>query len=201
MKKNTQKQKEDTNKKSNVHDTFAEEASDTEFVPNSIDSESEAADTSSEEEPLTALEKKQREYDELLDRLQRTLAEFDNFRKRSIKEKASMYDDGVRDTAAKLLPVIDNFERALQHDNQKAAGDDSFYKGVEMILKQFNSILDEIGIEAISAKGDSFNPNLHYAVAHIDDDSVGENTVVEEMQKGYKYKEKVIRPSMVKVAN
>lgn len=158
-----------------------------------------------------ALDEKQKACDELLDRLQRNMAEFDNFRKRSIKEKASMYDDGVRDTVEKLLPIVDNFERAVMgavsaESVSKTATtapckDDGFYKGVEMILRQLYGLLEELGTEVIPAKGETFDPNLHYAVAHIEDPAFGDNEVIEEMQKGYKYKSKVIRPSMVKVAN
>ena len=129
-----------------------------------------------------------------LDKYQRTLAEFDNFRKRTIKEKAVMYDDGVRSTIEKLLTVIDNLER-------KVDADDAFFKGVKMTLVQFREILHSMGVEEIKALGEKFDPNLHAAVAHEDDESYGENEVILEMLKGYKYKDKVIRHSMVKVAN
>lgn len=135
---------------------------------------------------------------EYYDMLQRTIADFDNFRKRTIKEKASMYDDGVRDTVEKILPILDNFERALSSVQNK---DDVFYKGVEMILRQFEGALDYIGVEKIEAAGAKFNPNLHNAVAHIEDENFSESEITEEMQKGYIYKDKVIRHSMVKVAN
>lgn len=146
----------------------------------------------------TQLQEKQSQIDEYVDKLQRTLAEFDNFRKRTLKEKASMYDDGAKDTVEKLLPVIDNFERAIASIEDKT---DSFYVGFEMILKQFKEILDSMGVKEIAAVGESFDTNLHFAVAHVEDDTVGENTVVDVMQKGYMFKEKVIRCSMVKVAN
>lgn len=136
-----------------------------------------------------------------LDKYQRTLAEFDNFRKRTIKEKAGMYDDGVRDTVEKLLTVIDNLERAVAVQEGKAEENDAFFKGVKMTLTQFQEILKGIGVEEIKAVGEQFDPNLHAAVAHEDDENYGENEIVLEMLKGYKYKEKVIRHSMVKVAN
>ncbi len=135
-----------------------------------------------------------------LDKYQRCFAEFDNFRKRTLKEKASMYDDGVRGTVEKLLPVIDNLERAVAVECQNNA-EDSFYKGVAMTLKQFQEILTAIGVEPIKALGEPFNPKFHAAVAHEDNEEYGENTVSLEMQKGYQYKDKVIRHSMVKVAN
>ena len=135
-----------------------------------------------------------------LDKYQRCLAEFDNFRKRTAKEKAGMYDDGVRSSIEKLLPVIDNLERAVAAHKQTDE-EDSFYKGVQMTLKQFQEILTSLGVEEIKAVGEVFNPNLHAAVAHEENEEYAENTVMAEMLKGYKYKDKVIRHSMVKVAN
>lgn len=135
-----------------------------------------------------------------LDKYQRCFAEFDNFRKRTIKEKANMYDDGVRSTVEKLLPVVDNLERAVAVECENNA-ENSFYKGVAMTLKQFQEILTSIGVEQIKALGETFNPNLHAAVAHEDNEEYGENVIMLEMQKGYQYKDKVIRHSMVKVAN
>ena len=135
-----------------------------------------------------------------LDKYQRCLAEFDNFRKRTAKEKAGMYDDGVRSSIEKLLPVIDNLERAVAAHKQTDE-EDSFYKGVQMTLKQFQEILTSLGVEEIKAVGEVFNPNLHAAVAHEENEEYAENTVMVEMLKGYKYKDKVIRHSMVKVAN
>lgn len=136
-----------------------------------------------------------------LDKYQRTLAEFDNFRKRTVKEKAGMYDDGVRSTVEKLLNVIDNLERAVAVQEGKVDENDAFFKGVKMTLTQFQEVLRGIGVEEIKALGEKFDPNLHAAVAHEDYENYGENEVVLEMLKGYKYKDKVIRHSMVKVAN
>ena len=136
-----------------------------------------------------------------LDKYQRCLAEFDNFRKRTVKEKASMYDDGVRSTVEKLLMVIDNLERAVMVQEGKADENDAFFKGVKMTLTQFQEVLKGIGVEEIKALGEKFDPNLHAAVAHEDDENYGENEIVLEMLKGYKYKDKVIRHSMVKVVN
>lgn len=136
-----------------------------------------------------------------LDRYQRCLAEFDNFRKRTVKEKASMYDDGVKNTVEKLLTVVDNLERAVMVQEGKADENDAFFKGVKMTLTQFQEALKGIGVEAIPALGEKFDPNLHAAVAHEDDENYGENEIVLEMLKGYRYKDKVIRHSMVKVVN
>ena len=149
-------------------------------------------------DPIAILEQQAAEN---LDKYQRTLAEFDNFRKRTVKEKAVMYDDGVRNTIEKLLSVIDNLERAVAVQEGKADAEDAFFKGVKMTLVQFREILHSIGVEEIQALGEKFDPNLHAAVAHEDDENYGENEIILEMLKGYKYKDKVIRHSMVKVAN
>ena len=138
---------------------------------------------------------------EAKNRFQRTLAEFDNFRKRTMKEKASMYDDGVRDTIEKLLPLFDNLERAISSVEGKVDDEDPLLKGVKMTDKQLKEILASMGVEEIKALGEKFDPNLHAAVAHVDDKNYGENEVIIDMLKGYKYKDKVIRNSMVKIAN
>ena len=125
------------------------------------------------------------------------MAEFDNFRKRTEKEKAGMYMVGARDVIEKLLPVVDNFERGL------AGADisDPFADGMNKIYKQLTAMLTDLGVTPIESVGTEFDPNLHNAVMHVEDESVGENIVVEEFQKGYKYKDSVVRHSMVKVAN
>ena len=146
--------------------------------------------------PEPSMEQK---YNELYDRYQRSLAEFDNFRKRTNKEKATMYDEGIRDAVEKLLPIIDNFYRALNSVENK---EDKFYQGIEMIARQIDAYTEDLGVEEIEAnKGDEFNHNMHFAVAHIKDDEYGESVIIEELQKGYKHKDKVLRPSMVRVAN
>lgn len=137
---------------------------------------------------------------ELEDRLMRTAAEFDNFRKRSEKEKASMYDFGVRSTIEKLLPTIDNFERGLSNIPEDKESE-SFAEGMRMIYKQLTKQLEELGIKPIECVGKEFDPSLHNAVMHIEDETYGENIVAEELQKGYTYKDAVVRHSMVKVAN
>ncbi|WP_069997928.1 nucleotide exchange factor GrpE [Cellulosilyticum sp. I15G10I2] len=149
----------------------------------------EAAKTQAQEENDKAAE--------YLERLQRLMAEFDNYRKRSQKEKADAYDFAVGGTVVELLPIIDNFERALKVESE----DKAFYEGVTMIYKQFIGFLENINVTPIEAKDQVFDPNLHNAILHIEDENYGENIVVEELQKGYLYKEKVIRHSMVKVAN
>ncbi|HIV34591.1 MAG TPA: nucleotide exchange factor GrpE [Candidatus Blautia intestinigallinarum] len=142
-------------------------------------------------------DKKDQQIADLTDRLQRTMAEFDNYRKRTEKEKASMYIIGAKEIIEKILPVVDNFERGLA----TAQEGDAFADGMKMIYKQMMTILDDLGVKAIEAVGQPFDPNYHNAVMHVEDESLGENVVAEELQKGYTYKDFVIRHSMVKVAN
>ena len=138
-------------------------------------------------------------YSEILDRYQRVLAEFDNFRKRTAKEMSVRYNDGIRAAAEKLLPIVDNFERAM---NAAEDREDTFYQGIALIARQFDGVLAELGIEIIAAEpGTNFDANLHYAVAHTEDENFGENAVTEVLQKGYTHKDRVLRPAMVKVAN
>lgn len=144
-------------------------------------------------------DKKDAQIEELTDRLKRSMAEFDNFRKRTEREKASMYEIGARDVIEKILPVVDNFERGLNAVPDDAK--DSFSEGMEMIYKQLMKTLEDMGVKAIEAVGQPFDPNLHNAVMHIEDDSLGENVIAAELQKGYMYRETVIRHSMVQVAN
>ena len=134
------------------------------------------------------------------DKYARLFAEFDNYRKRSEKEKSQRYDFGVKDTIDKILPVLDNFERGLAAVTEEQKSD-SFVQGMEMIYKQLLKVLEDIGVKPIEAVGKEFNPDFHNAVMHVDDPEVGENIVVEEFQKGYIYKDHVVRYSMVKVAN
>ena len=137
---------------------------------------------------------------ELEEKRVRQLAEFENFRKRSEKEKSQMFEMGAKDVVEKILPVIDNFERGLMTvpEEQK---EDSFVQGMELVYKQIITALEEMGVSPIEAVGQPFDPNLHNAVMAIDDDSLESGTVAEELQKGYRYKESVVRHSMVKVAN
>lgn len=132
------------------------------------------------------------------DRCMRVMAEYDNFRKRSQKERENIYSDVRADTILKLLPVYDNLERALKAETE----DEAYRKGVEMTMDQFREILEKMGVAEIDAKtGDKFDPTIHDAVMHVDDDSLGEGVIVEEFQKGFRLGDKVIRFSVVKVAN
>ena len=142
-------------------------------------------------------DKSEQKVEELTDRLKRTMAEFDNFRKRTEKEKSSMYIIGAKEIVEKILPVVDYFERGLAQAQEGYA----FADGMKMIYKQLTTTLDELGVKPIEAVGKEFNPDFHNAVMHVEDEEVGENIVVEEFQKGYTYKDFVVRHSMVKVAN
>ena len=134
------------------------------------------------------------------DKLTRQMAEFDNFRKRTDKEKSAMYEIGAKDIIEKILPVVDNFERGLGAVTEEQK-EDSFVAGMEMIYKQIMTTLESVGVKAIEAVGNEFDPDFHNAVMHVEDEEVGENIVVEEFQKGYTYRDTVVRHSMVKVAN
>ena len=146
------------------------------------------------------LEKKAEQISELTDRNMRLMAEFDNYRKRTEKEKAAMYGMGAKDVVEKILPVIDNFERGFSLVAEEDM-EDPFTQGMEKIYKQFLTVLEGLGVTPIEAVGKEFDPNYHNAVMHVDDENYGENIVVEEFQKGYLYKDSVVRHSMVKVAN
>ena len=185
-KEKMQEQTEETVEKTEVKEENTDEET--------VETVEENKEPTMEEKP----EEAQKQAKDNLDKYIRQLAEFENFRKRSNSEKTAMYSNGVRDTVEKLLPVIDNFERAVEAADDK---EDPMYKGVEMILKQFMEILENLGVKEIPSKGEPFDPNVHSAVMHIDDESCDENVVVEVFQKGYTLGDKVIRPSMVKVAN
>ena len=189
--------------------TEEETETDTEMAQEETEN-TEETDASTEEQPAEGKtktsffgkkkkekDKKDQQIEELTDRLKRNMAEFDNFRKRTEKEKASMYIIGAREIVEKILPVVDNFERGLA----QAPEEDAFAEGIRMIYKQLMTTLEELGVKQIEAVGKEFDPDFHNAVMHVEDEEAGENIVVEEFQKGYTYKDFVVRHSMVKVAN
>ena len=139
----------------------------------------------------------EQKYNDINEKYMRTLAEYDNYRKRTIKEKETIYPEAKAIVIEKILPILDNFSRALESADNK----DAFYEGIVMLKKQLDDALASLGVEEIKAVGEEFNPELHNAVMHIDDEEQGENVIVEEFQKGYKIGDRVIRHSMVKVAN
>ncbi len=146
------------------------------------------------------IEKKDELIKEQNEKYIRLMAEFDNYRKRTEKEKAGMYAMGAKDVVEKILPVVDNFERGFSLVAEEDA-EDPFTEGMQKIYKQLMTTLTDLGVTPIEAVGKEFDPNLHNAVMHVDDESVGENIVVQEFQKGYMYKDSVVRHSMVQVAN
>ena len=168
------------------------------------ESGSEAQDSKAEKKKLfgkkNKKDKKDEKIDELTDRLTRQMAEFDNFRKRTEKEKSQMYEIGAKDIIEKILPIVDNFERGLSSmpEDEKAT---PFAEGMEKIYKQLMTTLEGIGVKPIEAVGQEFNPDFHNAVMHVEDEELGENIIAEEFQKGYMYRDSVVRHSMVKVAN
>ena len=172
--------------------------------------ETEASDTSSEEsqkEPekkgffgKKKKDKKDEKIEELTDMVKRQMAEFDNYRKRTEKEKSSMYEIGAREVIEKILPIVDNFERGLAAVPEEEK-ETPFVDGMNKIYRQLLSVFEGMGVKTIESVGQEFNPDYHNAVMHVEDEEAGENVVVEEFQKGYTYKDTVIRHSMVKVAN
>ena len=189
----------------------AEEAADTEEAAEQTADDSEPESGEDKDEELKAekkklfgkknkKDKKDEKIEELTDRLTRQMAEFDNFRKRTEKEKSQMYEIGAKDIIEKILPIVDNFERGLSSmpEDEKAT---PFAEGMEKIYKQLMTTLEGIGVKPIEAVGQEFNPDFHNAVMHIEDEELGENIIAEEFQKGYMYRDSVVRHSMVKVAN
>ena len=165
-------------------------------------SEKENKETSEKEEKASEKKKdpKDEKIDELNDKLKRSMAEFDNYRKRTDKEKSAMYEIGAKDVIEKILPIVDNFERGLAAVPEEEK-DSPFADGMEKIYKQFVKTLDDMGVKPIEAVGKPFDPNFHNAVMHVEDENLGENVVAVELQKGYTYKDSIVRHSMVQVAN
>lgn len=186
----------------NIEETFKE--SDTEDTKPDLDTDvkedGEPGDKKSFFKKDKKKEKKDQLIEELTDKYKRTFAEFDNFRKRSEKEKSAMYEIGAKDIVEKILPVVDNFERGLATVKEEDMNE-PFVDGMNKIYKQLMTTLEEAGVKPIEAVGTEFNPDFHNAVMHVEDDELGENIVAEELQKGYMYRDTVVRHSMVKVAN
>lgn len=188
-------------------ETSEEEEVQTEEAADSAEDQDASEETSQSEEKSSKglfgkkkKDKKDEKIEELTDKVARQMAEFDNFRKRTEREKSQMYEVGAKDIIEKILPVVDSFERGFA-----AAGEDKkedpFVEGMDKVYKQLVTTLEEAGVKAIEAVGQPFDPEFHNAVMHIEDESLGENVVAEEFQKGYMYRDSVVRHSMVKVAN
>lgn len=183
-----------------VQEVPAEEISE-EIIEEDVSAEEAAAEEAPEEEAVESLEAKIKTLEEAAaadkDKYLRLLAEYDNFRKRSIQEKLNAFSDATAKAALEVISVIDNFERAMAAE----CSDENYKKGVEMIYGQFLEVIKKLGVEEIDALGKEFDPNLHNAVSQVEDESFGENTVSQVYQKGYKLGDKVIRCAMVVVAN
>ena len=192
-----------TKKKKAVEDIELEKTTEAEDTAKEVTAKAEdenTEETVTEEDETEKKDKKDIQIEELNDRLIRNIAEFDNFRKRSEKEKGQMFEIGAKSIIEKILPVIDNFERGLDAITEEEK-ESAFVQGIEQIYKQFTTALEEVGVKAIEAVGQEFNPDFHNAVMHGEDDSYGENIISDEFQKGYMYKDSVVRHSMVKVMN
>ncbi|MDD7113366.1 MAG: nucleotide exchange factor GrpE [Lachnospiraceae bacterium] len=192
-----------------VSPEIAEEAGSEEEVASSETADTEKAETEEKgkkkkKKSAAALEieldKSEKKVAEMTDKYQRLMAEFENARKRNAKEQSHMYDVGAKEVLSKLLPVVDNFERGLDALSEEEK-ENPFAQGIEKIYQQLMTVFNELGVKAMDAEGKEFNPDFHNAVMHMEDESMGENLVVEEFQKGYMYKESVLRHSMVKVVN
>lgn len=186
-----------------MEDIELEKTTEAEDTAKEVTAEAEVENTEetvTKEDETDKKDKKDIQIEELNDRLIRSMAEFDNFRKRSEKEKSQMFEVGAKSIIEKILPVIDNFERGLGTITEEEK-ESAFVQGIEQIYKQFTTALEEAGVKPIEAVGQEFNPDFHNAVMHGEDDAYGENIISDEFQKGYMYKESVVRHSMVKVMN
>ena len=199
MESSTEENASETKEDENV--TSTEETAET---AENADAEASEADSEDPDKKKSFFKKKKDKKDEqieeLTDKVKRQMAEFDNFRKRTEKEKSQMYDMGAKTIVEKILPVIDNFERglaAVPEDNKE----DAFVVGMDKIYRQMLTVLEEAGVKPIEAVGAEFDPNFHNAVMHVEDETLGEHVVADELQKGYMYRDTVVRHSMVKVAN
>ena len=186
-----------------VEDTAEDTAEDVAEAEEADAEENESADGAETKKGFFGKKKKDKrdtQIEELTDRVQRQMAEFDNFRKRSEKEKTAMFEVGAKSVIEKILPVIDNSERGLAVVPEEKK-EDPFIQGMEKVYKQMLTTLEGIGVKPIEAVGKEFDPNFHNAVMHVEDEEAEDNIVVEEFQKGYLYRDSVVRYSMVKVAN
>ena len=183
---------------SSMEEDLAEEIKEEENVEDKKSSSDKKKAKKAEAELQKKLEEKNAELAEEKDKYTRLFAEYDNFRKRTAKEKEGIYADAYIDALSQILPVLDNLERAAAFENADA---EALRKGLELTLKSFSETLEKMGVKEIEALGKTFDPNLHNAVMHVDDESLGESEVAEVFAKGYIRGDKVLRHSMVKVAN
>ena len=200
LKKKDEKLEKDIDKTEKKDAETVETQADNADADNTASDAEAAGDTDNDKSDNKKKDPRDAVIDELQDRVKRQMAEFDNYRKRTEKEKSAMYEIGAKDIIEKILPVIDNFERGFQsvEDGKK---DDPFVDGMDKVYRQLMKTLEDAGVKQIEALGQEFNPDFHNAVMHVEDEEAGENIIVEEFQKGYMYRDSVVRHSMVKVAN
>ncbi|EET60191.1 co-chaperone GrpE [Marvinbryantia formatexigens DSM 14469] len=180
--------------------TQEEEAPETEEASRQQKASEPAEETEEAPQKESKKDKKDAQIEELQDRVKRQMAEFENFRKRSEKEKSKMFEMGAKSVIEQLLPIVDNFERGLAAVSEEAK-EDAFVSGMDKVYRQMTEMLDKLGVKPIEAVGCEFNPDFHNAVMHVEEEDTAENTITEEFLKGYTYKDQVVRHSMVKVAN
>ena len=193
-------QTEDSVKEAETTEDTASETEEKDTEETAEETEGSSKEDSDDNKKGFFKKKKDKKDEQIEDRLRRQMAEFENFRKRTEKEKSQMFDMGAKTIVEKVLPVIDNFERGLAAVPEDKK-EDAFVVGMDKIYKQFLTTLEEAGVKPIEAVGQEFDPNFHNAVMHVEDEGLGENIVAEELQKGYMYRDAVVRHSMVKVAN
>lgn len=199
MNKNAEETMEEKDMEVDTQETLSQEPEQEEPVKEEKKEKASKKKRSARELEL-ALKKSEEQVADLTDKYQRLMAEFENARKRTAKESTRMYDVGAKEILEKLLPVIDNFERGLATLTEEEK-ELPFIQGIDKIYKQFVTVLTDCHVEPMNAEGTQFDPDLHNAVMHVEDEELGENVVAEELLKGYKYKDMVLRHSMVKVAN
>lgn len=190
----------DTDACATADDQAGTEACNNEVKDGKVKEEADKSTEKVEEKAENKKDPKDTVIEDLQDRVKRQMAEFDNFRKRTEKEKSAMFEMGASDVIKKLLPILDNFERGFKSVSEEEL-ETPFAKGMDMVYKQTVKMLNDMDVKPIESVGGEFNPDFHNAVMHVEDDTVGENIIVEEFEKGYTYRDTVIRHSMVKVAN
>lgn len=202
----SKKNKDEKNIENEAVDTESTEATENEQAGEEASTENEVEGEAGEEalenenKEAEKKDKKDLKIEELNDKYMRTFAEFDNFRKRTEKEKAAMFEVGAKSIVEKILPIVDSFERGLATVTEEQKSE-PFVEGMDKVYKQLMTTLSDAGVKPIEALNTEFNPDFHNAVMHIEDENVDENIIVEEFQKGYMYHDSVVRHSMVKVAN
>ena len=198
--KNIENEEVDTETTKSTETTENAQAVEEAYTESEVEGKTGEEALESENKEAEKKDKKDLKIEELNDKYMRTFAEFDNFRKRTEKEKAAMFEVGAKSIVEKILPIVDSFERGLATVTEEQKSE-PFVEGMDKVYKQLMTTLSDAGVKPIEALNTEFNPDFHNAVMHIEDENVDENIIVEEFQKGYMYHDSVVRHSMVKVAN